>query len=331
MKASAVTLSVTLALALLAASISAGAQPVGRTFRLAYFSLYRSDDPEVAQLLAALRQGLLDQGYLEGRNFSLSLHFGQGRPERLPDLARELVNLKPDLISAGNTQAIQAIKNATATIPIVMASGSDPLAAGLVPSLAKPGGNVTGLSIMSPELNQKRLELLRDVAPQVVRVGVVWNPLNAATVREWEETQAGATAMKLQLTSLEARGPNDLSGVFQTAVKGGVQGLLVLSDGGLFADRQRLVAFAREHRLPSIFWRKEFASAGGFLAYGPSYTALYRKIGVFVDKILKGAPPGDLPVEQPTKFELTINLQTAKALGLTIPQSLLSRADEVIQ
>ncbi len=322
---------VTLGLGCFVAPLSVAAQQAPRTVRLAYCSLYRLHDPEVTVLLEALRQGLREHGYVEGQNLSLTFRFAEGRAERLPDLAHELVQLQPDLIIAGNTLAIRAIKNATSTIPIVMASTDDPVAAGLVASLAKPGGNVTGQSNMAPELNQKRLELLRQVAPRVTRVGVFRNPSNPATARGWEVTQAAATTLKIHLTSLEVRGPDEFAGTFRTAVRMRVQGLITVPDAVLFADRQRLVDFAREKRFPAVFWRREFVSAGGLLAYGPSFTELYRMVAVFVDKILKGAKPADLPVEQPTKFELAINLKTAKTLGLTIPQSVLLQADEVIR
>ena len=277
------------------------------------------------------RQGLLDHGYVEGVNLVLEFRFAQGRPERLAAMAAELVQLKVDIIVTESNLAAQAAKDASATIPIVMAVTGDPVGAGLVESLARPGGRITGLSLLAPELSGKRLQLLKEVTPKAMRVAVIWNAAYPAAAGYLAETRAAARSIGLDLQSFEVRNPSDLDVAFDRVRAGQPSALITLADGMLLANRTRIVEFAAKSRLPAVFPDREFADAGGLLAYGPSLAANFRRAVTYVDKILKGAKAGDLPVQQPTEFELVINLKTAKALGITIPQSLLLSADEVIQ
>ena len=252
--------------------------------------------------------------------------------ERFPQLARELVALKPDVIVATNDTAIAAIRRETHTIPIVMVFSSDPAGAGFVASLARPGGNVTGLSNLSPELSAKRLELLREVVPGISRVALLWNPDSRGNLLDYKETEVVARSLHLELQSVELSRVEDLDSAFSAVSKGRAQALIVPA-GNLIAvtRRAQIASFAQRSRLPAIYGAREYVDDGGLISYGPSTADLFRRAAIYVDKILKGARPADLPVEQPTKFELAINLKTAKALGLTIPPSLLQRADHVIQ
>src|SRR2546426_2005238 len=279
---------------------------------------------------SAFRQGLRELGYVEGQNIIIEYRYAEGRAERLPDLAAELVSLKVDVIVAGGTLAPLAAKQATRTIPIVLAAAGDPVGTGLVPSLAKPGGNVTGLSNLSRELTAKRLQLLKEIVPGLSRVAVLWNAANivAALHIPVPETEAAARTLGLQAQSLEVRGPDDFENsllerkVLRAAISEG-GALFLVDDPLVMRYRQPIADFAIRNRLPSTAIYKNFAEAGGLMTFGASLPDLYRRAAIFVDKILKGAKPADLPVEQPTKFELVINLKTAKTLGLTIPQALL--------
>ncbi len=285
-----------------------------------------------AHLLEAFRQGLRERGYVEGKNFVLEPRYGEARAERLPELARELVSLKVDVILASTDLAIAAVKQQTSTIPIVMVNSTDPVGTGFVASLARPGGNVTGLSNISPELSGKRLELLREAVPGLSRVAFIWNPDVRGAVLDYKETEAAARSLRLQLQSAEVLRAEDLDRAFSAVTNQRAQALIVQTPNPvLFANRGQIVSFAQRNRLPSMYSQKEFVDAGGFMSYGPGTADLWRRAATFVDKILKGTKPADLPVEQPTRFELVINLKTAKALGLTIPQSVLIRADQVIQ
>jgi putative ABC transport system substrate-binding protein len=279
----------------------------------------------------AFRQGLRDLGWVEGKNVSIEYRYAEGRSDRLPGLAADLVRLKVDIIVAAVTTDAVAAKNATAAIPIVMASAGDPVASGLVESLARPGGNITGLSQIAAELAGKRLELLKEMVPELSRVAVLWNPQSPASTLSWKEIQLPARQLGVQLHSLEARSPNDFDKAFQDATRARA-GALAVMPNPVFADNLgRIADLAAKSRLPSIFHLREFADSGGLVAYGPDRSDMFRRAATYVDKILKGAKPADLPVEQPTKFELVINLKTAKALGITIPPSILARADEVIE
>ena len=277
------------------------------------------------------RQGLRDLGYVEGQNIVLELRFAQGKPERLAAMAIELAQMKVDLIVIESAQAARAARDASKAIPIVMAVVGDPVGAGLVASLARPGGNITGLSTLSPELSGKRLELLKEVAPQAKRVAVIWNDSNPAAAGNLAATRTAARSMGIDIQSVEVRKASDLDLALEAVAAARPGALLTLTNGMFLANRTRIVEFTARSRLPAIFPDREFAEAGGLMAYGPSLTANFRRAAAYVDKILKGAKSADLPVEQPTKFELVVNLKTAKALGITIPQSLLLRADEVIQ
>ena len=268
---------------------------------------------------------------MEGRNIALEYRFAQGRPDGLSALAAELVRMKVDVIVIEGGQAALAAKHATQTIPIVMAVIDDPVKAGLVASLARPGGNVTGLTLFASELSGKRLQLLKEVVPRSTLVAVIRNVTHPNAADLWGETEAAARSLDLRLQSVEVRSPADLGGAFKAVTSARPSAFITLADGMLFYNRTRIVEFAAQSQLPAIYPDREFAKAGGLMAYGPSLASNFRRAATYVDKILKGAKPADLPVEQPTKFELVINAKTAKALGLTIPLAVLARADEVIQ
>ena len=279
----------------------------------------------------AFFQGLQEPGYVEGRHFVIEGRWYGEKPERLPSLVAELVRAKVDVIVAGTAPAPEAAQRATSTIPIVMASHPDPVASGLVVSLAKPERNVTGLSALAPELVGKQLQLLKEVVPGISRVAVLWNPTVPSQKLSLREAEVAARSLKVQLLVVEARAPGDITNAFSSMTKDRAGGLISFAGSVFFAERSRIAELAAQSRLPSIYSVREYADAGGLLAYGTSIRESWRRAAGYVDKILKGARPTDLPVEQPTKFFLVINLKTAKALGLTIPQSLLLRAGEVIQ
>ena len=314
---------------LLAAPLAAEAQPAGKVYCIGV--LEPTSMALNAANLDAFRQGLRELGYVEGRNMRIEYRSADGRSERFPDLAAELVRLKVDVILTRGTPAVMAAKNATGTIPVVMAASGDPVLSGVVSSLARPGGNVTGLSAVVVEVSGKRLELIREVAPGVSRVAALFNMSNPNDALQWKEIETAAPSLRVQLQLLDVRKPSDFAGAFDAAVKGRAGALVVGLDALTWANHRPIVDLAAKHRLPAIYGGREFVNAGGLIAYGVSYPHLYHRAANFVDKILKGAKPADLPVEQPSKFELVINLKTAKALGLTIPQSLLARADQVIE
>jgi len=283
-------------------------------------------------LFEALKQGMRERGYVEGQHVVFEYRSGGGRSERLHEAAAELVRIKVDLIVTSTDQAIAAVKQQTQTIPIVMANSTDPVGTGFVASLARPGGNITGNSSMSPELSGKRLELLREVVPGLARIAILWNPDIRGAVLDYRETEGAARSLRLQLQSVEVSRTDDLERAFSAVTTGRAEALVVPAVSPvMYANRSQIVRFAQRSRLPSMYGTRDFAEAGGLMAYGPSAADQWRRAAMYVDKILKGARPGDLPVEQATKFELVINLKTAKALGLTIPRSFLLRADEVIE
>ena len=321
---------VTLALGILAVPLSSDAQQPGKVFRVGSLEV-NPLTPANSHLADAFRRGLRDLGYTEGQNLVIEWRYAEGKRERLPALAAELVKLKVDVIVAWNTPAAEAAKQVTGTVPIVAVTPADPVGSGLVASLARPGGNVTGLTILAPELSGKRLQLLKEVVPRASRVAVLWNPAHPIAAVYLRETEVAARALGVQLQVLEARVPNDFASAFSAMTKERAQALVVLPDPMSFVNRRQLLELAAKNRLPLIADPREFAEDGGLMAYGTNYADLFRRAATYVDKILKGAKPGDLPVEQPTKFELIINFKTAKALGLTIPQSVLIRADYVIQ
>jgi putative ABC transport system substrate-binding protein len=285
-----------------------------------------------APFVAAFRQGLSEAGYVEGQNLTIEYRWAEGSYDRLPALAADLVGRKVDLIAAsgGNVSALAA-KNATATIPIVFATGGDPVGEGLVASLARPGGNVTGVTFMIAELTPKRLELLSELVPQAKAIVLLVNPNSPGTERMVHDAQEAARAKRVQLPILKASTEGEIDTAFASLVPLQAGGLVVGADPFFFSRRERLVSLASRGALPAIYQGREFADSGGLISYGASVAAVYRQVGVYAGKILKGAKPADLPVQQPTKFELVINLKTAKALGLTVPQTLLVRADEIIE
>jgi len=279
----------------------------------------------------AFRLGLHDLGWVEGKNISIEYRYAEGRGDRLPDLADDLVRLKVDVIVASVTPDALAAQGATRVIPIVIVAAGDPVASGLVESLARPGGNITGLSQMGPELAAKRLELLKEMIPKLSRVAVLWNPQGVASTLGWKEIQLPAQQLGLQLHSLEVRSLNDFDKAFEDATRAHAGALFIMPDAAIPTNLRRIAGLAAKRRLPSMFHISDFADAGGLVTYGVDRADLYRRAATFVDKILKGAKPGDLPIDRATKFELVVNLKTAKALGITIPQSILLRADKVIE
>ena len=321
---------VTLALTTLAAPLGAEAQRAEKVYRIGY--LGPGSGSTLPAALDAFRRQLRQLGYVEGQNLAIEYRWAADKDDQLPQLAVELVRLKVDVIVVeGHTPAIQAVKKATSTIPIVMGVSGDPVRTGLVESLARPGGNVTGLSIMTPELAPKRLELLKEAVPKLARVAVLWNAANPIKLLDWQETQAAAKKLGLKLQSLEVRGSTDFDGAFDYATRDRADALVVFPDGLINSHRRQILDFAATRRLPGMYPYREFVGEGGFMSYAPSYTDLFRRAAVYVDRILKGAKPADLPVEQPEKFEFVINLKAAKSLGLTIPPSVLLRADQVLE
>ena len=316
---------------LLAAPLAVEAQPAGKVYRIGYLSNSPPNTLEISRLHEAFRQGLRERGWVEGRNAVIEWRFAEGRMERFPDLAADLVRLKVDLIVTTGGPAARAAKQATTTIPIVAVAVSDPVGQGFVASLARPGGNVTGLATLFPELAVKRLGLLKEILPGVSRVAVLWNAANPGGVIILRGVQAAARTLGVTLQSREVRGPDDFEAAFAKMSRERHDALMILDDPLLFQYRASLVDFAAKKRLPTMHPFRESVEAGGLIAYSVNPAELNRRAAEYVDKILKGADPAELPIEQPTEFELVINLKTAKALGLTIPPSLLQRADQVIE
>jgi putative ABC transport system substrate-binding protein len=319
----------TLAGSLLAAPLAGEARQAAKVPRIGYLAL--NPTPHFQE---AFRQGLRDLGYVEGRNVAIEYRDAGGKVDRLPALAAELVALKVDVIVASGTPAALATKQATRSLPIVFTAVGDPVTSRLVTSLARPGGNITGLSVLAPELVGKCLEQLKQAIPAVSRVAVLWHPgaMGERTDKDMlKRAEVAAQALGVRLQVLEARGPADFDGAFSEMTRARAGALTVLTSSMLFGERRRLVDLAAKNRLPAVYPWREGVDAGGLMAYGPDLADLLRRAATYVDKILKGAKAGDLPVEQPTKFELVINLKTAKALGLTIPPALLQRADQVIE
>ncbi len=317
----------TLALGLLVAPLAAAAQPPPKIPRIGIIGDWPADSPT----WEVFRQGLRDLGYVEGQNFVLASRYAEGRLERLPDLAAELVQLQVEVIVAGGAAAIRAAQHATRTIPIVMAGTSDAVASGFIASLARPGGNITGLSDLSAELPGKRLEILKETVPQSTRIAVLANPATPYYGTWMHNLTVAAQALELQLHVVELHRADELDAAFVAMTREGVDALIVLDYELLSGLYGRVADLAAKSRLPAMYSWRELVVAGGLMSYGPSQTDINRRTATYVDKILKGARPADLPVEQPTKFELLINLKTAQALGLTIPSLLLLQADEVIK
>jgi putative ABC transport system substrate-binding protein len=315
--------------AALAWPLAARAQQAGKVYRIGILETIPAS--QNAANLDALRKGLRELGYIEGQNLSIEYSSADGFAERFPELAGELVRLKVDLIVTRGTPAAQAAKNATAAIPVVMAAIGEPLGVGVVAGLARPSGNVTGLSSFTTELAGKRVELVKEMMPGISGVGLLHNMGNPVVPPQWEETQATARTLGLTAELLDVRSEQDVRAAFDAALRLRVGALLVGIDGLIQSNSQIIVDLAARHRLPAVYSSTEFVAAGGLMTYGISYPDLYFRAASFVDRIFKGAKPGDLPVQQPTKFELVINLKTAKALGLEVPPGLSARADEVVE
>jgi ABC-type uncharacterized transport system substrate-binding protein len=313
---------------LLAAPLAAEAQ-AGKVPRVGF--LGNSTAALEANLVGPFREGLRELGYVEGQNILIEYRWAEGHYERFPALIAELIALKVDVIVTAGTPASLAVKKAAPSLPLVMAAVGDPIGVGLVASLARPGGNATGLSAIAPELEGKRLELLREVAPRLSHIAVLWNPDNPLHAGSLKEIRAAAQVLGIKVQLLGIRVSEEFPAAFAAILKERPGALLVLADRIFLHNRTRIVDFEVKHRLPGVYAYRELVEAGGLMSFGPSYPGMHRRAAYYVDRILKGAKPADLPVEQPTKFELVINLKTAKALGLTIPQSLLLRADEVIE
>jgi putative ABC transport system substrate-binding protein len=316
---------------LLVAPFAAVAQPAGKVYRIGYLTSGFKEVPGSNPGLAPFSQSLRELGYVEGRNVTLEIRYAEGRTERFPALAAELANLKVDVLVAVSTPGALAAKQATSTIPIVMASVGEPVEVKLVDSLAHPGGNVTGLSLIAPQLAAKRLDLLKQALPKLLRVTVLWNSANQGMKARFQETQGGAQLLGVTLHSVTIQSPDDFDPLFAAMTRDRPESLLVLADTVTVANRQRTVEFAAKNRVPAIYEARTFVESGGLMSYGVDFADHYRRTAIYVDKILKGTKPADLPVELPTKFEFVINLKTAKALGLTIPPSLLQRANQVIE
>jgi len=318
---------------LFALCIAATAQQTGKIFRIGF--LFNSTASGSASLVDAFRQELSKLGWIEGKNITIEYRFAENKgPERLTELAADLVGLKVDLIVASAPPSVSAAKNATSAIPIVITNTVDPVGAGFVASLARPGGNVTGFSGLAVELGTKRLEILKDTVPKLIRVGLLRGPTGSITTDlQMKELRPAALALKLKLEEIETQpDAKGLESAFQTAKQKRVQAIMTIATRGFFAERKRIVELASNYRLPAIFFQKEFVDEGGLMSYDVAdRTDSYRRVAYYVDKILKGTKPADLPVEQATKFELVINLKTAKQIGLTIPPNVLTRADRVIR
>jgi putative ABC transport system substrate-binding protein len=307
----------------------AEAQQPPKIPRIGYLSVL-SPSSDSARL-EAFRQGLHELGYVDGQSMTIESRYAEGQLARLPDLAVQLVRLKVDVIVAGGSTAIRAAKNATKLIPIVMAHGSDPVALGYVASLARPGGNITGLTHLAPELGGKRLELLKNIIPQLTRVAILTDPGTGGHAPQMKELEVAAPALGLQLQAVEVRAPNELENAFSAMMTGRAGAFIGLQQPTLDRLRGRIVDLAAKHRLPAMYPNSEYVETGGLMCYAADIVAMFRRSAVYADKILKGAKPADLPVEQPTKFEFVINLKAAKRIGLTVPPNVLARADKVIR
>jgi putative ABC transport system substrate-binding protein len=315
--------------ACLVASADAAGQPAPGMHRIAYVNV--GPAAPNASNVAAFRDELRELGYVEGRNLIIDFRWGDGRVERLPGLIQELLALKPDLVfSTGGQPTILAVKAATSTVPVVFITG-DPVAEGVVPSLSRPGGNLTGFAALAQDLEGKRLELLRELLPAARRVALIWNPSTPSSVKAKQGAQAAALRLGMSVQWFEARNPGELPSILASIPVQGVDAMMLLADPVLGFERATVVTFAAQHRIPAMYFWREFVAEGGLMSYGASLTTVYRRAAHYADKVYHGAKPADLPIEQPNTFELAINLNTAKTLGLTVPQSLLLRADEVIR
>jgi putative ABC transport system substrate-binding protein len=309
--------------------LGTGAQSTSRVPQIGF--LGNSTAALEANLVGPFRDGLRDLGYIEGQNISIEYRWAEGNYERFPALIRELIALKVDVMVTAGTPATLAVKKTATSIPLVMAAVGDPVGTGIVASLARPGGNITGLSGMAPDLEGKRLELLREFVPGLSRVGVFWNPANAFNPTAMAQARAAAEVLRIELLPLAVRTTEELDDALAAIVKERPGALIIFADRIFLHNRVRMMEFAAKNRLPSVNAYRELVEAGGLMSFGPSYEDMHRRAAIYVDKILKGAKPGDLPIEQPTKFVLLVNLKVAKALGLEVPPTVLVRADEVIE
>jgi len=310
----------------LAGPLAAEAQPAGKVWRIGYLTYQR-----VPLIDRVFLERLHELGYVEGQNIVIEYRDAAGNADRLPALTSDLVRLNVDVIVAWASPSALPAKKATSSIPILVPLASDMVASGLVTSLARPGGNVTGMTVIAPETSGKRLQLLKEAFPGTSRVAVLWNPEDVSTAIVFKAVQSAANTLALTLQSVEVRRPQEFESAFSAITRWHAEALVTISDAVMVDARREVVRLAAKSRLPAMYARREFVDAGGLMSYGPNFFDIVRRAADYMDKILKGAKPGDLPVEQPTKFELVINLKTAKALGLTIPQSLLLRADQVIE
>jgi putative tryptophan/tyrosine transport system substrate-binding protein len=316
-------------LGLLAAPLAAEAQQTGKVYRIGF--LGNSTAALEANLVGPFREGLRDLGYVEGRNVLIEYRWAEGKYDRFPALIGELLALKVAVIVTAGTPATLAVKKATTSVPLVMLAVGDPVGTGIVPSLSHPGGNITGLTAISTEMDAKRLELLREVVPSVSYIALLWNAASPLQVLAEKQVQAAAQVLRMRVLSLGVKTEEEIKSALAVMARERPDALLVLADRLLLHHRALIMDFATRHRLPGVHAYRELVEAGGLMSFGPSYADMHKRAAYFVDRILKGAKPGDLPVERPLTFELVINLKTARALGLTIPQSLLQRADQVIE
>jgi putative ABC transport system substrate-binding protein len=314
---------------ILASSHFAEAQQPKKVLRIGI--LFGGRPPAVSDRLEAFRQALNELGYVEGKNIVIEARYAEGKLDRLPALASELVRLNSDVIVTGGPQSTRSAKNATSTIPIVMGQDSDPVGSGFVASLARPGGNISGLSNFNAELGGKRLELLKEIVPKLSRMTVIGTSTEPANALFLKEAHLGAAALGIKLQYADVRGTKDLEAGFLEATKGRADAVLVLAASILFSQRTKIADLAAKRQLPAMYISREFVEDGGLISYGTSVPDLFRRAAIYADKILKGANPGDLPIEQPTKFELVINLKAAKQIGLAIPANILARADKVVK
>jgi len=315
--------------AVILAPLAASAQSAGKLPRVGF--LGNSTAALEANLVGPFRDGLSELGYVDGRNISILYRWAEGDYARLPALIADLVASKVDVIVTAGTPAALAVRKVTTSIPLVMVAVGDPVGTGLVKSLARPGGNATGLTSITPELEGKRLELMREVLPKVSRVAVLWNPSNAYQIADEKAVRKAAGALRLPVVTLAVRVADDLEPAFATILRERADALLVLADRVFLHNRQHIIDFAMRNRLPTMSAYRELAEAGGLMSFGPNYAVMHRQAASYVDKILKGAKPGDLPIEQPAKFEFVVNLKAAKALDVAVPQSMLLLADDVIE
>jgi putative ABC transport system substrate-binding protein len=322
-------LSILFVVALLAVAVMAEAQQPTRVPRIGF--LVPGSHSGFAARVEAFRHGLRELGYIEGKNIEIEYRWAEGKLDRLPELAAELVRINVDVIVTSGDAAIRAAKDKTSVIPIVVSVAGDLVVPGYVSSHARPGGNITGLIDISPELSTKRLELLKETFPKLSRMAILWNAANPVMVLNFKEIERTARAMDLAPDSLEVRNSADFDRILNAPIKGKTYVLIVLQDSLVIAHSKRIVDYAAKHRLPGMYFDSSWVSSGGLMSYGPNYPDLFRRASTYVDKILKGRKPADLPVEQPMKFEFVINLKTAKQIGVTIPPNVLARADKVIK